>query len=124
MCGPKHVEFLKEKLKLHMRGCTIFMQYGVPCHRSKVANDFLKKNKIFVLEWPRSSSDLNPIENLWTVMKDKMAYKQTPSAENLRQASKEVWITEITHEYCESLVSSMPRRIQAVIDIKGAHTKY
>ena len=24
--------------------CTIFMQDGAPCHRSKVATDFLKKN--------------------------------------------------------------------------------
>ena len=48
-------------------------------------------------------------------MKDKVADKQPSSAQK---------ITEITQEYCESLVSSMPRRIQAVIDSKGCHTKY
>ena len=51
-------------------------------------------------------------------MKDKMACKQPSCAENLRQAIKNVWVTEITQENCESLVSSMPRRIQAVIDSK------
>ena len=45
-------------------------------------------------------------------MKDNVEYKQPPSAENMRQAINEVWVTEITQEYCESLVSSMPRRIQ------------
>ena len=52
MNGPKYVELLKEKLKLHMyiHGCTIFMQDGAPCHRSKVATEFLKKNEISVLE--------------------------------------------------------------------------
>ena len=116
------MELLKEKLKLPMdiNKCTIFMQDGAPCHRSKVATDFLKKNKISV---PGNSPDLKPIENLWTIMKDKVADKQPSSAQNLKQAIKDVWVTEITQEYCESLVSSMPRRIQAVIDSKEGHTK-
>ncbi|KAI0222937.1 Glutamate carboxypeptidase 2 [Lamellibrachia satsuma] len=46
------------------------MQDGAPCHQSKVATDFLK-NKISLLEWPENSPDLNPIDNLWTIMKDK-----------------------------------------------------
>ena len=100
---------------MHVHGYMIVMQDGAPCHRSKVATEFLKKNKISVLEWPANSRDVNPIENMWTIMKDKVAYKQPSSAENLRQAIKDVWVTEITQEYCESLVSSMPRRIQAYI---------
>ena len=57
-------------------------------------------------------------------MKDKVAYKKPSSTENLWQAIKEVWVTEITQKYSESLASSMTRRIQAVIDSKGGHTKY
>jgi len=57
-------------------------------------------------------------------MKDKVAYNQPSSAKNLRQPIKEVWDTEITQEYCESLLSSMACRIQAVIYSKGGHTKY
>ena len=56
-------------------------------------------------------------------MKDKVAYKQQSRAENPRQAIKEVWVTEITQKYRESLVSSLPPRIQAAIDRKGRHTK-
>ena len=126
MNGPRYVELLKEKLKLHtdIHKCAIFMQDSAPCHRSKVTTDFLKKNKISVLEWPGNSPDLNPIENLWTIMKDKAADKHPSSAQHLKQAIKDVLVTEITQEYCEFLVSSMPRRIQAVTDSKGCHTKY
>ena len=39
MNGPKHVELLKEKTKLHIHvhGCTVFMQDGAPCHQLKAA---------------------------------------------------------------------------------------
>ena len=48
MNGPKCVELLKEKLKLHMdiHDCMLFMQDGAPCYRSKVVTEFLKKNKV------------------------------------------------------------------------------
>ena len=108
MTGPKYVVLLKQKLKLlmHVHGCTVLMQDGAQYHWSKVATEFLDKNKISVLERPGNSSDLNPFENLWTTMEDNVAYKQPSTAENLGQAVKEVWVTEITQEYCEYLVSS------------------
>ena len=66
MNGSKYVELLKEKpkLQMHVHGCTVFKQDGASCHRSKVAVEFLKKNKISVMEWPWNSPDLNPTENL------------------------------------------------------------
>jgi len=63
-----------------------------------VVTGFPKKNNIGGLEWPRNSPHLNPIENLWTVRKDKVAYKPPSSAENLRQAIREVWGADITLE--------------------------
>ena len=40
--GPKCVQMLSEKLKLHLQvyNCQIFMQDGAPCHRSEVAKKF------------------------------------------------------------------------------------
>ena len=54
----------------------------------------------------------------------KVADKQPSSIESLKEAIKEVWIKEISAEYCNHLILSMPRRIQAVIKSKGGHTKY
>ena len=48
--GPMNVELLKENLKLHMhvQCCTIVMQGGAPCHWSKVATEFPKKQQLDV----------------------------------------------------------------------------
>ena len=126
MNGLNYVELLREKLTLHMaiHKTTIFMQDGAPCHRSKVVKEFLMKNRVKVLDWPGNSPDLNPIENLWSQMKDLVAEKQPPSAAALVAAIKDVWVKEIKNDYCASLVASVPRRLQAVMDARRGHTKY
>ena len=98
--------------------CTIFKARWRSLSPIQGSHGFPKKNKTSVLEWSGNSPDLNTIENASTTMKDKLADKQPPSAQDLKQVTKDVWVTEITQEYCESVVSSMPRHIQAVMDSK------
>ena len=50
--------------------------------------------------------------------------KQPESFSELVTVITEVWVKEIFGEYCESLIYSMPRRLQAVIDARGRHAKY
>ena len=66
MNGQKYLDLLKNKLELHMavHKCSVFMQDGAPCHRAKIVTQFLKTQKINILDWPGNSPNLNPIENL------------------------------------------------------------
>lgn len=100
------------------------MHDGAPCHRSKLVKSYLQEKNVAVLDWPGNSPDLNPIENLWQVMKNKVADQHPPSIESLKTAIKIVWTQKITSQYCCNLVDSMPRRMATVVKNRGGHTKY
>ena len=52
-----------------------------------------------MLDWPGNTPDLNPIENLWALMKAKVSEKQLLSLKALRKVIKEVWVHEIFPDY-------------------------
>ena len=72
----------------------------------------------------RNSPDLNPIENLWRILKQKVSLKKFNNFRELQNATIQAWATEITKNLCEKLVSSMPSRIKSVLKSNGGHCKY
>jgi transposase len=50
----------------------LFMQDGAPAHKSKKVKQYLIDQQILLLDWVPYSPDLNPIENLWSIIKDKV----------------------------------------------------
>ncbi len=84
-----------------------------------------------LVQWPwcycallaSNSPDLNPIENLWGIVKRKIRDTRPNNADELKATVKETWAS-IPPQQCHKLITSMPRRIEAVIKAKGAPTKY
>ena len=47
----------------------MYMDDNATCHRSLVTNAFKTQAGIRTLRWPARSPDLNPIENVWSLLK-------------------------------------------------------
>ncbi len=101
----------------------IFQQDLAPAHTAKGTKSWFNDHGVTVLDWPANSPDLNPIENLWGIVKRKMRDTRPNNADDLKATVKETWAS-IPPQQCHKLITSMPRRIEAVIKAKGAPTKY
>ncbi len=109
--------------KLYGDADFIFQQDLAPAHTAKGTKSWFNDHGVTVLDWPANSPDLNPIENLWGIVKRKMRDTRPNNADDLKAAIKETWAS-IPPQQCHKLITSMPRRIEAVIKAKGAPTKY
>ena len=100
-------------------------QDSAPCHTAEINKKWLADNAIQILEdWSSKSQDLNVIENCWACKKSNVSAHCPISEKDLINLLKMFWKTEISQDYCEKLVHSMPNRIKAVIANKGNSAKY
>ncbi len=109
--------------KLYGDADFILQQNLAPAHTAKGTKSWFNDHGVTVLDWPANSPDLNPIENLWGIVKRKMRDTRPNNADELKATVKETWAS-IPPQQCHKLITSMQRRIEAVIKAKGAPTKY
>ncbi|KAF0038755.1 hypothetical protein F2P81_009239 [Scophthalmus maximus] len=107
------------------RGKIIFMHDSAPSRAAKntsvsLAAMGIKGEKLMV--WPPSSPDLNPIENLWSILKQKIyeVGRQFTSKQQLREAIL-TSCKDIQAETLQERTRSMDARIVKVISKKGSY---
>ena len=84
--GPVHLSLLQEQVKLftNLNDEHYFQHNGTPCHKAKLVSTWLQKKGVEVVgPWPGNSPDLNPIENCWNYMKDRVVKLNPTSVDNL-----------------------------------------
>ncbi|KAJ8947238.1 hypothetical protein NQ318_012004 [Aromia moschata] len=101
----------------------ILQEDNDPKHRSRLCTSWKRENGIVTLDWPSQSPDANPIENVWSLIKTKLAGNRVYTLKQINQKIRETW-RAMPLEYAEKLVESMPRRCQAILDNGGDWTVY
>jgi transposase len=92
-------------------------------HKSIVVRTWMHNNYVRPLDFPPYSPDLNPIENLWADVKNRMESKQAVKKDELEQLLSEEWAAT-SPALCNTLARSMVHRIEQVIARDGAYTDY
>ncbi len=103
--------------KLYGDADFIFQQDLAPAHNAKGTKSWFNDHGVTVLDWPANSPDMNPIENLWGIVKRKMRDTRPNNADDLKATVKETWAS-IPPQQCHKPITSMPRRIEAVMKAK------
>lgn len=115
------IQAAKEEFGIDMT----FMQDNAPCHKTNLIKDFLARNRISTLDWPPQSPDMNPIENLWAIIKARRQKKFGIPKTKMELIDQvfEIW-QEIDENLLDSLSDSIENRLKEVIRLGGRPTKY
>ena len=90
-------------------------------HRSKFTTNWLVNHEVKFIpksEWPASSPDLNPIENVWSTLQAKVADCFPSSIAKLKRIAKKIWSTISPAPY----VNTLPSRFKKIIASKGGQS--
>ncbi len=127
MNSVRYMEVLRSHLLPWMLrfGATKFLQGGAPSHTSKKVRAFLKESNVSVMDWPGNSLYLNPIENLWAIIKRRL--KKLPNITSLPlliKAMKMMWPRDLPISLMKKLAHTMPARLKMCLKNKRQMTKY
>ena len=132
LTSKTYCEFLEDKfcgwlenVPLTLRKKLVCMQDNTPSHSAKATKEFLKSigfTNYKLMIWPPSSPDLNPIENLWAILKMEI-YK------NGRQYERkpDLWnaivdaVNNLNPQTVKKLTSSVDQRLYDVVFNKGGY---
>ena len=96
----------------------ILQEDNDPKHKSRVANAWKAENNIQVMSWPPYSPDCNPIENVWGLLKTKLARKKYKSIRSFISNIKKEW-NDLSRDYAVKLAESCQQRCASVIENGG-----
>ena len=110
LLAKKETDFVEAK--------RVFQQDGASAHTAKATQAMFQEKGVEVLEWPAWSPDLNPIENLWSILKRRMDASKLDNKDDLIEEALAAW-ESIPQETIDHLCLSFERRLRRCIENQG-----
>ncbi|GFW69394.1 transposable element Tcb1 transposase [Trichonephila clavipes] len=110
---------------LQVLATAIFQQHNARPHVARIIQRFFVNHQIELFPWPARSPDLSPIENMLTMVVQRLTQITTPAAtpDQLWQLGEAAW-SDVPQEHIQSLFESMPRRVAVGISNNGVYSGY
>ncbi|RWR99611.1 hypothetical protein B4U79_01338 [Dinothrombium tinctorium] len=100
----------------------LYQQDNAPVHTSKLTKKWFEDHGVRLITWPPGSTDLNPIEVLWAIIKRRIEAKNPSNVNDLKAEIEKIW-EEMSTSTIKSLIDSMPARLQKCIELNGETIK-
>jgi transposase len=127
--ATKYIKTLNNHLIPYIKKCDddglIFQQDNARPHTAGSTIEWMEEKGIERLDWPAYSPDLNPIENLWGLLVQRVYAngRYFTNTDDLKKTIVFEW-NNIEKSILESLTLSMKNRMFEVMSCGGGNTKY
>jgi DDE superfamily endonuclease len=103
----------------------LWIEDGARYHGTKANKKWKAARSFDAMPWLAQSLDLNPIENLWSIIKRRISKKWhiIKTAEEMAAAVQKEWNSLMEADYL-NCVDSMQKRVKQCYKAKGGHIKY
>jgi transposase len=129
LTGIFYKRILKTKLLPFARDCFgqrdwFLLQDNDPKHKSQVVKKFLENSNVQIIDnYPSCSPDLNPIENIWAIVKSELSKKSVKTLVQLRKSLRDIW-NHLDQDVVDTIIASMPNRMNEIMNNNGSKINY
>jgi transposase len=125
MNAEEYCATLQEACVQVLSDCNLqLMQDNAPIHRAQIVTNWLINNNVRTITWPPYSPDLNPIEEVWAHIKNKIGDKcLLRNLDELDQLVTNIW-SNVSVDYIKTLYNSMSTRLRQCVKSKGYPINY
>lgn len=98
-----------------------FVQDNARPHTARSSQKMFEDFGWKLMTWPPSSPDMNPIEKLWGVMKNKLTGQRFANEAQLKSSVLQIW-REMPETLIESCLNGVPARVAKLLAARGGYT--
>jgi transposase len=103
----------------------VFMDDNAPIHRANAVKQWMLQYHVPSIDWPPYSPDINPIENVWAIIKNQLR-RLSPAPTSLEEVAQKfvsMW-NALPLDLLRKLYDGMPNRVCKCIVAKGHPIHY